>query len=178
MRAVFLASVIAVGVACSSSTPAPPAATVLPAPVAVSQEPTAVTIGSKPTVAMAKHPELGSILVDGGGLTLYLNTRDNSQIATCTGGCARTWPPLLASQVNLELEAGEGVNSDLFGTLPRGDGSSQVSYNGHPLYKFAADNKPGDAVGQGASDIWFVVSPAGEAVKPKSSPAGSIEPRY
>ena len=165
LRAGILAGMVAVVVSCSDSEPAPAAAPPPLLPTAVSQEPAPVAEESGTTVEVAQHPDLGSILVDSDGITLYLLTRDNSQIATCTGGCARTWPPLLASQVSLELAAGEGVNSDLFGTLPRGDGSTQVSYNGHPLYKFSGDKKPGDAVGQGASDVWFVVSPAGEAVK-------------
>jgi predicted lipoprotein with Yx(FWY)xxD motif len=101
---------------------------------------------------------------------LYLFTRDEGSTSTCTGGCAQAWPPLLASQVHLEL-AGEGVQADLLGTIAQPDGSSQVTYNAHPLYNFSGDQEAGHARGQATGDVWFVVSPTGEAVT-SVSPTG------
>ena len=115
---------------------------------------------SKPVVTVAVHNELGSILVDGDGLTLYLVTVDQPNKSNCSGGCAETWPPLLSSLVL----AGEGVQINLFAPIIRDDGNSQLTYNGHPLYNFSGDKQPGDANGQGVGGVWFVVSPEGEAI--------------
>jgi predicted lipoprotein with Yx(FWY)xxD motif len=60
--------------------------------------------------------------------------------------------------------AGEGVDAALLGTITRDDGAMQVTYNGWPLYYFADDTAPGDANGQGLGDVWFLVSPTGEAI--------------
>ncbi len=128
-----------------------------------SDEPTPAVTGPKAAVAVAEHSELGQILVDGEGLTLYMWNQDPPDTPTCTGGCAATWPPLLVSEVGLE-PVGEGVNPDLLVIAPRDDGTTQVSYNGHPLYNFAADRNPGDAKGQNLGRQWFTVSPVGDPV--------------
>ena len=60
--------------------------------------------------------------------------------------------------------AGAGVDGTLLSTLTRDDGSMQVTYNGWPLYTFSGDIAPGDATGQGMDGVWFLVTPAGEAV--------------
>lgn len=122
-----------------------------------------VVIGSKSKMTVAQHPELGAILVDGDGFTLYLFTQDESNVSNCTGGCAQTWPPLQPSLVQLEL-AGEGVTRDLVGTITREGGIRQVTYNGRPLYNFSGDRSPGDTNGQNVGGVWFVVSPQGEAI--------------
>ena len=131
-------------------------------PTAVAPTP-ATAVAAKSTVTVAEHPDLGTILVDGEGFTLYLLTRDEPNVSTCTGGCARSWPPLIASGALAEL-AGPGVTPELLDTITRDDGSTQVTYNGHPLYYFAADRNPGDAKGQKVGGIWFIVSPAGDSV--------------
>ncbi|MGB7859774.1 MAG: hypothetical protein WBM90_04695 [Acidimicrobiia bacterium] len=103
---------------------------------------------------------LGTMLVDGEGKTLYLFIPDNQGDSTCNDSCEATWPPLTG-----DFSAGDGIDAALIGSATRGDGSKQVTYNGWPLYYFASDSAPGDANGQGLSDVWFVVSPAGEAVQ-------------
>jgi predicted lipoprotein with Yx(FWY)xxD motif len=95
-------------------------------------------------------------------MTLYLLATDPSGTSTCSGGCANNWPPLT---VTGGAAAGAGVDSSLLGTTTRADGSTQVTYNGHPLYYFRGDSAPGDQNGQGSGGVWFVVSAAGEAVK-------------
>ena len=160
--AIFMTA-LAVALACSNSEPPPTPAAAATEPISVSSGSTTVSIESKSTVTVANHPQLGTILVDGDRSTLYLFMRDKGNTSNCTGGCAQTWPPLLASQVHLEL-AGEGVKADLLATIPRSDGSSQVTYNGHPLYNFSGDQEPGHARGESAGGVWFVVSPTGDAI--------------
>lgn len=104
---------------------------------------------------------LGEILVDDDGLTLYILTSDSATESTCGGGCASSWPPLT---VTGEVLAGAGLDTTLVGTILRSDGSTQVTYAGHPLYRYAPDDVPGDVKGQGRSGAWFALSPAGEII--------------
>lgn len=109
---------------------------------------------------MVADTDLGQILVDGEGRTLYLFTPDEQGPSVCTDDCLANWPSLTGPAT-----AGEGVDESLLGTAPRpDDGTEQVTYNGWPLYYFAADPNPGDINGQGVGDVWFVVTPEGEAV--------------
>ena len=121
-----------------------------------------VPVESMTTIILsaAEHPELGTIVIGPRGHTLYLFMGDEPNKSNCTGGCAATWPPLLASGV---LAQGS-LQLDLFAPITRDDGISQVTYNGHALYKFSGDKLPGDANGQGVVGQWFVVSPEGEAI--------------
>jgi len=104
---------------------------------------------------------LGTMLVDASGRTLYIFLKDtqNANSSACSGNCAGNWPALTAGS------AGEGLDASLLGSFQREDGSTQVTYNGWPLYHFAGDQNPGDINGQGISGNWFVVSPAGEAIR-------------
>jgi predicted lipoprotein with Yx(FWY)xxD motif/plastocyanin len=112
------------------------------------------------TVAVADS-ELGSILVDGEGRTLYLFTNDEPGTSTCADACAENWPPLEATEPPV---AGDGADGDLLGSITRDDGTTQVTYADMPLYHFAADQAPGDTHGQGVGDVWFVVGPDGAAI--------------
>jgi predicted lipoprotein with Yx(FWY)xxD motif len=114
------------------------------------------------TVAVSEHEMLGPILVDGDGMTLYLFLNDEPGVTNCYDNCAVNWPPLLA---NGETVAGEGVDASLLGTTERTDGTTQVTYNGWPLYYWKDDVEPGDATGQTRGDVWFVLSPAGEMIE-------------
>ena len=108
-----------------------------------------------PTIQAAKHAELGTILVDGKGRTLYLFTEDERNQSRCADGCIGTWPPFLTAG---KPSAGEGVTLGALGLITRADGSNQVAYNGWPLYYFAGDETAGDAEGQANGGVWFVVS--------------------
>ena len=108
----------------------------------------------------AADSDLGTILVDADGMTLYLFQADSDGTSTCYDDCATTWPPLVEDAP----AAGEGADPALIGTTPRDDGAVQVTYGGQPLYTFAADASPGDIEGQGVGDVWFVVDPAGVAI--------------
>ncbi len=104
--------------------------------------------------------ELGEILVDADGMTLYVFLPDAQGASTCYDDCAANWPPFVG-----EPTAAEGIDEALLGTTERDDGEIQVTYNGWPLYYFAADSAPGDLNGQGVGENWFVVDPSGEVVE-------------
>lgn len=118
--------------------------------------------GGAATVAVSENEELGPFLVDAEGMTLYLFTQDTPNTSNCYDDCATNWPPLLTEG---EPVAGEGVNAELLGTTERTDGTVQITYNGWPLYYFVQDQNPGDINGQGVGEVWYVVSPEGEAVQ-------------
>jgi predicted lipoprotein with Yx(FWY)xxD motif len=108
--------------------------------------------------------DLGEIVVDEEGRTLYLFTRDTQGAgnSVCNGDCATAWPPLTVDDDG-GVATGDGVTGEV-GTATRDDGSTQVTLNGWPLYYFQADAAPGDANGQGVNDVWWVVDPAGDAI--------------
>ena len=128
--------------------------------------------GSSATVSVA-NTGLGKILVDSQGRTLYLFAQDTGTKSTCSGSCATAWPPLRASG---KPTAGGGAQASLLGTTPRSDGKPQVTYNGHPLYGYQGDSKPGDTNGQGITGFgaaWYVLTPAGNEITASSSSSGS-----
>lgn len=111
-------------------------------------------------VALADS-DLGEILVDGDGLSLYLFEADEDGESTCYGDCATNWPPLLTEG---DPVPGDGVDGGLLATAEREDGSAQVTYAGHPLYYWVGDEEPGDVEGQGVQDVWWLVDAEGNAV--------------
>ena len=102
--------------------------------------------------------DLGDVLVDAEGMTLYLFTPDEQGESTCYDDCAAAWPP---ATVDGEPSAGNGADAALLGTTERGDGSVQVTYDGWPLYLWQGDQQPGDVTGQNVNEVWFVVAPDG-----------------
>jgi predicted lipoprotein with Yx(FWY)xxD motif len=124
--------------------------------------PSGTTPSGVATVATASN-SLGTILVDGGGRTLYLFEKDQPNRSACSGACVAAWP---VDPTSGTPKAGSGVQASLLGTITRADGSTQVTYNRHPLYYFARDSGPGQQGGQGIDAFgakWFVVTPAGSA---------------
>jgi predicted lipoprotein with Yx(FWY)xxD motif len=116
---------------------------------------------------------LGTILVDSQGRTLYLFTHDSGSTSLCTGACATAWPPLVA---NGTPTAADGATDSLLGTTKRADGTTQVTYNGHPLYRFVKDVTSGQTNGQGVTAFggsWFAVTPAGNQAGHAPSSSGS-----
>jgi predicted lipoprotein with Yx(FWY)xxD motif len=119
---------------------------------------------SRPTVQV-RRTRLGKILVDSRGRTLYLFKKDTGGKSRCSGRCAVNWPPLL---VTGRPVAGSGITASRLKTTRRSDGKTQVVYDGHPLYSFIGDTKPGNTNGQGLTAFgasWFVVSPSGNEVR-------------
>lgn len=131
---------------------------------AAAESPTAgVPVTGAATVSVSDVGTFGPALVDAEGRTLYLFTNDtqNSGASACSGDCLVAWPPLLTDG---DPVAGEGADASLLGTITRDDGTTQVTYNGWPLYYYEDDTAPGDANGQGVGDVWFLVSATGEAI--------------
>ncbi len=167
-----LAIVAFAGCATSAASNLPPAATAAPtmAPAAVptTAPAAAPTTASAPTgkavtLQVTQNDKLGSFIADGDGRTLYLYTKDTKNTSNCYDKCASAWPPLIQSgQPTLK----EGLDSSLLGTTTRKDGSTQVTYNGWPLYYWASDKNPGDTTGQAVGKVWWVVSPEGNIIKP------------
>jgi predicted lipoprotein with Yx(FWY)xxD motif len=114
-------------------------------------------------LAVANDDDHGEFLVDGDGLALYLFTSDSPDTTTCYDACEGKWPPLLTDTA--DVTAGTGIDASLIGTIERKDGTTQVTYNHWPLYYYADDEEPGETDGQGVQDVWFLVSPAGDANK-------------
>lgn len=118
---------------------------------------------SQPAAVVAvTSTDLGDVLVDGDGMTLYLFDPDEQGPSTCDDDCAASWPPLVSDG---EPVAGEGVDPALLGTAERDDGTVQVTYDGWPLYRWAADEAPGDTTGQGVGDVWWVLDAGGRRLR-------------
>jgi len=129
--------------------------------------PSTTTTTEPPTQVHMATGLLGEYLTDGEGNTLYVFLPDDAGPSTCTDACAATWPPLVGA-----AEAKEGVDASLVGIAERDDSADQVTYNGWPLYLFSGDSAPGDINGQGVSDVWFVIDPAGVVAEgPTDAPA-------
>jgi predicted lipoprotein with Yx(FWY)xxD motif len=116
---------------------------------------TAASAGRQATIQIANNPKLGKILVNHAGFTLYVFKNDSPGQSTCSGGCAKVWPPLTIAK-DAHPTAGAGVKG-LLGVIQRSDGSYQVTYNGAPLYLYAGDTKAGETNGQGLNNLWYVV---------------------
>jgi len=118
---------------------------------------------SASTIAVASS-NLGKVLVDAQGRTLYLFGADRGTKSACSDACAQNWPPLVASGTPT---VGNGAGTSLVGTTARADGAQQVIYNGHPLYLFAGDQKAGDTNGQGVNAFggsWYALTGTGDQV--------------
>jgi predicted lipoprotein with Yx(FWY)xxD motif len=111
---------------------------------------------------------LGTVLVDGQNMTLYLFAPDKqSGKSTCYGQCAQAWPPLLLPSGVKEPVALAGAKPSLLGTTRRSDGTTQITYDKWPLYLWVGDTQPGEATGQGIDNqggLWFVLAPDGAEI--------------
>jgi predicted lipoprotein with Yx(FWY)xxD motif len=119
------------------------------------------------TIGVASS-DLGDILVDADGMTLYVFDSDSDGASTCYDDCAANWPALTG-----DVAAGEGVDDGQLGATERDDGETQVTYAGQPLYYFAGDQAAGDTNGQGVGDLWWVVAPDGQPITGSGGEAAS-----
>ncbi len=119
---------------------------------------------SAPTLTTAKVTGVGTLVVSGDGLTLYSYAADKAGKIACTGACVKAWPPVLV-KAGATPVGGAGIKATKVGTVKRPDGTLQVTYGGHALYRYKGDAKAGDANGQGTGDAWYALSPAGAVVK-------------
>jgi predicted lipoprotein with Yx(FWY)xxD motif len=116
------------------------------------------------SIKAAKGGDLGTLLTDSQGRVMYLFEADKSDKSTCSGACAQAWPPVTTDGAP---QAGSGIKASLLGTTKRSDGSTEATYNGHPLYYFTGDQKPGQAAGEGSKAFgaeWYVVGPNGKKI--------------
>ena len=133
----------------------------------------AVASSGSGTAVKVGPSNLGRILVDAHGKTLYLWAHDKGSRSTCNGDCAEYWPPLVTRGRPI---AGAGARANLLGTSRRSDGRMQVTYAGHPLSYFIQDTKPGQTKGEGLTGFggrWDPVSAAGTAVRKRMASADS-----
>jgi predicted lipoprotein with Yx(FWY)xxD motif len=131
----------------------------------------ATKTASSTTVAVA-NSNLGNVLVDAQGRTLYQFGADMGTTSACSGACARNWPPLLASGT---ATVGKSAKASLLGSSTRPDGKQQVTYNGHPLYLFSGDQKAGDTNGQGVDAFggrWHALTATGNEVTATAASGG------
>ena len=108
-------------------------------------------------IKAANSATVGTYLVGEDGRTLYIFDRDSATTSACSGGCAQAWPPFVVEGAEAAT-AGDGVTGAL-ATIARDDGTTQVTYAGHPLYYYAADTKAGDTTGDGVNGVWHVAKP-------------------
>ncbi len=109
---------------------------------------------------VAATGDLGTYLTGDGGMTLYYFAKDTGPGASvCEGKCAEFWPPLLLKDGEA-VAAGDGATG-VVASFTRADGSTQVTYDGRPLYYFAQDTKAGDVTGQDVGEVWFVAAADG-----------------
>lgn len=158
---------VAVGAAAcsSSSSSGSPASSASAAGGASSSAPASASSGSAASGAL-KTAQVGGVTVvtNAKGFTLYSFAPDTATASKCSGACAQVWPP-----VSGPATAGSGVTGKL-GTITRSDGSTQATYDGHPLYTYVADTAPGQAKGNGLNvngGVWSEVTASGTA-----APAG------
>jgi predicted lipoprotein with Yx(FWY)xxD motif len=165
----FLPLLLMIGVvvaACGSSSSSTTSAS---APAASSTTSTSASAsgtssaGATPITITTKHSKLGTILAAGNKeLTVYLFEADKGSSSACAGECAKFWPPVSGKGV-----AKDKANASDLGTITRSDGTTQVTYKGHPLYYFVKDKDDGDAYGQGSKAFgagWYVLSPGGSKI--------------
>jgi predicted lipoprotein with Yx(FWY)xxD motif len=114
------------------------------------------------TVTVASVPKLGKVIVDSDGFTLYDFHKDKGTTSSCYGACAGVWPPLTTGSAP---KAAGGASASKLGTTKRKDGTTQVTFAGHPLYTYVEDSNPGEANG---NDIdlyggeWYALTPSGK----------------
>ncbi len=122
-------------------------------------------------VSLGNVSDLGMVLVDSKGMTLYDFSKDNGEESACYGECAKAWPPLLTAG---EPQPSNGADASQLGTTERKDGTMQVTYAGHPLYGFVGDKAPGEANGNNVDAFggeWYALTSSGE--EPEDNGGGS-----
>jgi predicted lipoprotein with Yx(FWY)xxD motif len=121
------------------------------------------TQGGTGTELVAADSQFGPVLFDSDEQAIYYFDKETSETSECYGDCAEAWPPVLTDG---DPQAGEGIDSELLGTTERDDGSTQVTYDGHPLYYYV-DDPPGEVLCHNVEEfggLWLAVQPNGEPV--------------
>jgi predicted lipoprotein with Yx(FWY)xxD motif len=127
---------------------------------------------SKGALVALRNTSLGSVLVDARGRTLYVFGKDHNGKSACETACASYWPPLLSGA---RPRAGTGVHRSMLGVTKRQDGRRQVTYAGHPLYRFVGDKTAGQTTGEGLTNFgaeWYALAATGRTVEPSKPSRG------
>jgi predicted lipoprotein with Yx(FWY)xxD motif len=123
-------------------------------------------------VVSTGNTDVGTVLVDRTGKTLYAFAADSKDHSNCSGSCVQYWPPVTVAKGS--PTASKDVSATL-GTTARSDGSVQLTVNGWPMYTYAGDSEAGEAGGQGknlSGGLWWAVDPSGAWVKKAASTSG------
>jgi predicted lipoprotein with Yx(FWY)xxD motif len=148
----------------AATTPSPAAGTEPPAPAASTAPAAGAPAPAKWVQLSTNKAAIGETVTDVTGFTLYSFAKDTADppASSCTGDCAKSWPPVL-------IQAGgrvfvDGMRTDDIGAIRRPDGGVQVTIAGRPAYRFGGDTVPGDLNGQGADSAWYAFDPDGKAI--------------
>jgi predicted lipoprotein with Yx(FWY)xxD motif len=114
-----------------------------------------VALADNHAIKLSEKDGVGKFFTDSKGMTLYIFKKDSPGKSDCAGPCVERWPLYFRETVSVP----EGVNAGNFGTITREDGKRQTTYKGWPLYYYAGDKAPGDSLGQGLGNVWFVANP-------------------
>src|SRR5659263_246361 len=114
-----------------------------------------VALADHHAIKLSEKDGVGKFFTDSKGMTLYIFKKDSPGKSVCAGPCVVKWPLYFREMVALP----EGLNAGDFGTITREDGKQQTTYKGWPLYYYVGDKAPGDVLGQGLGNVWFVVNP-------------------
>ncbi|MFK8906069.1 hypothetical protein [Streptomyces sp. YS-3] len=111
------------------------------------------------TLTAAQVDKVGTVVTDGNGYVLYRFDKDTAKPShsACLAACAAIWPPVPATGTPTV----KGIDKALVGKVTRPDGTTQLTLGGWPLYRYAKDDAPREAYGQGAAGTWFAITPAG-----------------
>jgi predicted lipoprotein with Yx(FWY)xxD motif len=115
------------------------------------------------TTIKTADSQFGDVLFDGDGQAIYYFDKESGSKSECYGACAEAWPPVLTEG---DPQAGAGLQAGLLGTTKRDDGTTQVTYDGHPLYLYAHEG-PNEVTCHDVSEfggLWLAVQPSGRAV--------------
>ncbi|MEU7527783.1 hypothetical protein AB0A74_18775 [Saccharothrix sp. NPDC042600] len=167
-RAALFGALVGVALLSACGQAAQPGTAVPAAQETVAAQAGANTLQQQVELATAVVPGLGTVLTDGTGLTLYRFDKDTASpsVSNCDGDCAQKWPPAVAQNEEVKLA---GVDDKLVNTIERADGTRQITVGGWPMYRFAQDQAPGDAKGQGVGGTWFVAAPDGKKAQQASN---------
>ena len=152
---------VAVAVAATQPAAVAPATTAPPATAAPAAD-------TAEFAAKVGESELGNVMTSAGGLTLYGFVNDVNAISTCYSTCADAWPPVI---VDAEWAVGPGLDTGVFSTTEREDGTLQLVAGKYPLYTYGGDAAPGDTTGHGSGDVWFAMNLDGTLIAADAAPA-------
>lgn len=178
-RLVLALAVTAAVTACGTSASTDPTA-VTPStttPPTTIQATTTTTVAETTTTSAPEvenaltvvESDFGPILADGDGYTLYAFVPDNRSDSVCYGDCEAAWPVFYSPTTSAD-----GVDASLLDSTQRTDDTSQVTYNGWPLYYFANDEAPGDTTGQARGLVWYVLTPNGVPLVAADEPVNQL----